>query len=115
MKTILEEIEWEIKADAIIPKPAARADFIVKNVWGVRRREDALIYTIPSHKTKPYEKGITKSEWVQAFEHLKDAGHFSRSWFKQLRSAVGWGEFGGKASDGFSRPRNVSTFTPIGV
>jgi hypothetical protein len=60
MKTILEEIEREIKPDAIIPKPAARANFIVKKVWGVRRGEDALIYTIPSHKTpptKPHEKG----------------------------------------------------------
>jgi len=89
MNTIVEEIEREIKPGTIIPKPAARADFVVKRVWGVRRGENALIYTIPNHNTptKPYRKGITESEWVHAFEHLTDAGDFSRSWFERSMPA----------------------------
>jgi hypothetical protein len=85
MRTILEKIESDIKPGTIIPKPEAKADFIVKEVWGFRRGEHALIYTIPNHKTptKPYQKGITVSEWVRAFEHLTDAGDFSRAWFKR--------------------------------
>lgn len=88
MKMILTEIKREITAGTIIPKPHARADFIVQE-WGTRRGECALIYTIPNHKapTKPYKKGITASEWVQAFEHLTDAGDFSRSWFRQFMPA----------------------------
>jgi hypothetical protein len=88
MKTILTRIEGEVVPGTIIPKPKAQADFIVK-AWGVRRGERALIYTIPNHKTatKPYEKGITVSEWVQAFERLTEAGDFSRSWFDRSMSA----------------------------
>ena len=60
MKAILAEIERKIGPGTIIPKPQARADFIVKG-WSVRRGERALIYTIPNHKapTKPYQKGVT--------------------------------------------------------
>ena len=88
MKTILVEIEREIVPGTIILKPQARADFIVKG-WGVRRAERALIYTIPNHKTpiRPYQKGVTVSEWVQAFEHLINAGDFSRSWFERSMPA----------------------------
>ncbi len=88
MKTILAEIERQILPGTIIPKPKARDDFIVKG-WGVRRGERTLIYTIPNHKTpsKPYQKGITVSEWGQAFEHLTDAGDFSRSWFERSMPA----------------------------
>jgi hypothetical protein len=89
MKTILAEIKSKITPGTIIPKPQARGDFIVKKVWGDRRGEDALIYTIPNHNTpsKPYQKGITVSEWVQAFEHLTDTGDFSRSWFERSMPA----------------------------
>ena len=89
MKTILAEIERGIVPGTKISKPQARADFIVKKVWGTRRGERALIYTIPNHKTptKPYQKGVTVSEWVQAFEHLTNAGDFSRSWFEQSMPA----------------------------
>ena len=82
MTNILVEIEKVISPGAVIPKPQARSDFIVEG-WGKRRGERALIYTIPNHKTptKPYQKGITDSEWVQAFEHLMTAGEFSRGWF----------------------------------
>lgn len=83
MKAILAEIERQIIPGTIIPKAKARAGFIAKE-WGIRRGERALIYTIPNHNTptKPYKKGITVSEWVQAFEHLTDAGDFRRSWFE---------------------------------
>jgi hypothetical protein len=86
--TILADIEKKIIAGTIIPKPQGRADFIVKG-WGVRRGERALIYTIPNHKapTKPYQKGISVSEWVQAFEQLTNAGNFSRSWFERSMPA----------------------------
>jgi len=88
VKTILAKIEREVTPGTVIPKPQGRADFIVK-AWGVRRGERALIYTIPNHKTptKPYQKGITVSEWLQAFEHLTDAGDFSRSWFERSMPA----------------------------
>lgn len=82
MKDIVREIEKAIRPRRTIPKPQARDDFIVKG-WGVRRGERALIYTIPNHKTptKPYEKGLTASEWVKAFDHLMATGEFTRSWF----------------------------------
>jgi hypothetical protein len=81
---ILAEIERKIAPGTIIPKPQGRADFVVKR-WGVRRGERTLIYTIPNHKTptRPYEKGITVSEWLQAFERLTHAGDFSRPWFER--------------------------------
>ena len=88
MTKVLADIERQIIPGTVIPKPQARGDFIAKG-WGVRRGKRALIYTIPNHKTpaKPYQKGITESEWVQAFEHLTDAGDFSRSWFERSMPA----------------------------
>jgi hypothetical protein len=82
MEGIVSEIERTAKPGTKIPKPEPRGDFIVKR-WGVRRGERALIYTIPNHKkpTKPYEKGITASEWVKAFDRLMATGEFTRSWF----------------------------------
>jgi hypothetical protein len=89
MNTILEQIETRVPPGTKIPKPEARADFIVKKVWGVRRGERALIYTIPNHRTptKPYQKGITVSEWAAAFERLIEAGDLTRSWFEQSMPA----------------------------
>ena len=42
-----------------------------------------VIYTIPSHtnKNRPHEKGITESEFEQAFSHLRKTGELTRSWF----------------------------------
>lgn len=89
MTAILEQIETRVPPGTKIPKPEARADFFVKKVWGVRRGERALVYTIPNHKTptKPYQKGVTVSEWVAAFEHLMEAGDLTRSWFEQSMPA----------------------------
>ncbi len=79
---IIEDIRKRIKPGQVILKPEAKADFKVK-AWGKRRSESALIYTIPNHKNpaKPYEKGITESEFIKAFEQLNNTGEFSRSWF----------------------------------
>ena len=88
MAAILAKIERLMKPGDVIPKPQAKGDFIFKG-WGKRRGEDAFIYTIPNHKTptKPYEKGITDSEWEQAAEHLVRSGDFSRSWFERSMPA----------------------------
>ena len=66
---ILENILTNIKVGTVIPKPDAKKDFIVKG-WGKRRKEDALIYFIPNHKNpnKPYQKGITKSEFEESYQ-----------------------------------------------
>jgi hypothetical protein len=83
MTTIVAEIENDITPGTIIPHPRNRADFTVKG-WGIRRGERALIYSIPNRNrpSKPYQKGITVSDWIQAFQRLVDSGDFSRSWFK---------------------------------
>jgi hypothetical protein len=66
-----------------IPKPEAKAPFRIKGM-GTRRGEPALIYTIPSHtRAKPYEKGVTLSEFSKALSQLKNNGSFERSWFSR--------------------------------
>ncbi len=84
MGDIITEIEESMYPGRVIPKPEATGDFMIKG-WGVRRGARALIYTIPNKKTptKPYEKGITTSEWRQAFRQLTANGEFSRSWFEK--------------------------------
>lgn len=73
-----------IEPRTLIPKPEAESHFSVKG-WGIRRNEKALVYFIPNHKNslKPYEKGITLSEWKKAFERLVTKGGFSKEWFKK--------------------------------
>jgi len=84
MQDILGKIEAAVAGGTVIPKPEARGDFVVKG-WGTRRGERALIYTIPNHKTptRPYQKGITVSEWQRAFDCLIANGEMSRSWFER--------------------------------
>jgi hypothetical protein len=57
---IYERIIQIARPGTVIPKPAAKADFLVKDI-GTRRGERALIYSIPNHQNpgKPYHKGIT--------------------------------------------------------
>jgi hypothetical protein len=88
MAEILADIEKGVTPGTVVPKLQAHGDFIVKG-WGMRRGERALIYTIPNHKasSKPYQKGITVSEWAQAFDQLMAAGDFSRSWFERFMPA----------------------------
>jgi len=85
---ILALLNEKIAPGTVIPKPQARADFIVKG-WGKRRGERALIYSIPNHSNPgyPHEKGITSSEWEQAFDHLMASGDFSHRWFKESMNA----------------------------
>ena len=73
-----------IKIGTIIPKPKSEEPFIIKG-WGIRRGEKALIYFIPNHNnaSRPYEKGITLSEWEKAFNRLLTKGEFSRDWFNK--------------------------------
>lgn len=79
---IVQAIKSKIAANTVIPKPAAKADFTFK-AWGIRRGEEAFIYYIPNHKNpdKPYQKGITVSEWRQAYEHISKGETFTREWF----------------------------------
>jgi hypothetical protein len=63
MKTILAEIERKITPGTIIPKPQARADFIVKG-WGVRpaRTRPARLYLgrppAEERRTRPTERRV---------------------------------------------------------
>lgn len=85
---ITEKIRELIREETRIPKPKARTDSTVK-CWGSRRKEPALIYRIPNYRnpSKPYEKGITESEFEKAFAELQRSGKLSRSWFNRNLSA----------------------------
>jgi hypothetical protein len=69
---------------AVIPKPFATRQFHVVRM-GKRRRERALIYSIPNKKRPryPYEKGVTASEFKKAYDQLITTGQLTRSWFKK--------------------------------
>jgi hypothetical protein len=81
---IEEIIKKEIKEGSVIPKPKPKGKFKVKG-WGKRRGEDALIYTIPNHRNpeRPYEKGITITEFSRAYSQLKSSGEITRQWFNK--------------------------------
>jgi hypothetical protein len=72
----------QIPPGTVIPKPEAKSDFTIKG-WGKRRHEAALVYNIPNHSNpgKPYQKGVTLSEWEQAYKQLLESGQFTREWF----------------------------------
>jgi hypothetical protein len=76
---IVEQIKKGVHPRTAISKPNAKEDFIVKG-WERRRGEDALIYFIPNHNdpNRPYQKGITKSEWEKAYQQIMNNGTFSR-------------------------------------
>ena len=79
-------IVGRIKQQAVpgleIPKPEAREKFLVKG-WGQRRGEEALIYFVPNRKnpSKPYQKGITISDFETAYGELTKSGELTRKWF----------------------------------
>ncbi len=80
---IIDEIRKIICKGTIIPRPRARKNFKVKG-WGMRRGKEALIYYIPNNKGgKPYEKGVTISEFIKACKYLKKTGTFTSKWFKK--------------------------------
>lgn len=67
----------------VIPKPEAKKNFTIKGM-GKRRKEEALIYRIPSHKErKPYEKGVTLIEFSKSYEQLLCTGELTRAWFAE--------------------------------
>ena len=79
-----EMIEERFVPGAIIPKPVSEFEYYVKG-WGIRRGQRALIYYIPNHKNpaKPYEKGITISEFQIALERIQNEEDLTRKWFKE--------------------------------
>jgi hypothetical protein len=81
---IFDEITIQLKEGTIIPKPESKEAFKIKGL-GKRRGEKALIYYIPNHNNpnKPYQKGITVSEFETAYQQLANNGELSRSWFNE--------------------------------
>lgn len=81
------ELTTKIKAlleGTVIPKPEAKDKFCIKGT-GHRRGEEALVYTIPSHsekEPKPYQKGVTFTEFFRAYTVLQETGEFTRQWFR---------------------------------
>ena len=50
----------------------------------MRRGQEALIYTIPSHTGgRPKEKGVTISEFESALTELNRTGELTRAWFNE--------------------------------
>ena len=44
-----------------------------------------MVYTIPSHsekEPKPYQKGVTFTEFFRAYTVLQETGEFTRQWFR---------------------------------
>jgi len=82
MTGIIERLKAEIPPGTRIPKPETDNPYRVKG-WGRRRGEPALIYFIPNgnNPSKPYEKGVTLSEWKLACERLETTGELCSSWF----------------------------------
>ena len=83
MPGIIGRIEDWASRGAEIPKPETGV-YRVKG-WGTRRGERALIYLIPNRAipSQPYEKGVTVSEWEQAYARLVSEGELRRSWFER--------------------------------
>ena len=85
---IIDRIRDEIVAGMVIPKPCAKADFIIKD-WGKRMKRPALVYKIPNHKDpeRPYQKGITEKEFEEAYKQIEATGKLTREWFNNNLSA----------------------------
>ncbi len=68
----------------VIPKSQEKGDFIIKGE-GIKRKEKALIYKIPSNSEKQnyYEKGITEKEYKISYQQLLDKSKFTRDWFNK--------------------------------
>jgi hypothetical protein len=81
---IVQEIKGRVITGTVIPKPDAKKDFVVKG-WGMRRKEEALIYRIPNHRNadKPHEKGISVGEWRRAYRRISGGEDFDKDWFSR--------------------------------
>jgi hypothetical protein len=79
---IIERIRSHILEGTVIPKAKTRAEYRMKG-WGQSRGEIALVYTIPNrkHPDHPHQKGITESEFRQAYGELQRSGKLTRAWF----------------------------------
>ena len=88
MCKIIARLEADIVPGCLIPKPETDGEYRVKG-WGTRRGERALIYFIPNRKdgSKPYQKGVTVSEWKRTYERLVSAGELRNSWFQSALPA----------------------------
>lgn len=83
-KQLKEKLQNLVDVKSKIPKPETDNEFRILRL-GKRRREIAVIYSIPNHK-KPsshYEKGITYSELLQVLNELSETGFVTRSWFNK--------------------------------
>lgn len=79
---IVRLIRERIAPGIEIPKPESGGGFMVKG-WGTRRGEPALIYTIPNRRGgRPYEKGVTVSDFERAWRQLEAAGELTHAWFR---------------------------------
>lgn len=81
---VINKIRRIAQPGTTIPKPKPKGIFSVKGN-GIRRDQDALIYTIPNHvnPNKPYKKGINASEFEKSYKQLKNTGKLTRSWFQK--------------------------------
>ena len=80
--SIVSRIQAEIPEGACIPKPKTKS-YKIKG-WAHRRNEPALVYFIPnrSNQAYPHEKGITETEFEEAYNQLCETGEFTREWFQ---------------------------------
>jgi|SRR3990172_6005088 len=80
---IVDRITNEIMPGQIIPKPFTKTNSV--KGWGKRRDQPALIYYIPSRNSnkKPYQKGVTESEFELAYRHLMQTESLTRKWFNE--------------------------------
>ena len=88
MSAVIDRIETECPPRTVIPKPDTDREYRVLG-WGVRRGERALVYTIPNRRNplRPYTKGVTISDWEQAYGQLMSNGSLEYSWFRSKMAA----------------------------
>jgi len=86
---IIDRVFKAAPPGTVIPKPAARRAFLVRRL-GKRRDERAPIYTIPNHSDpkRPYEKGITATEFEAAYRRLMSFGELTHQCFAHTFLAV---------------------------
>lgn len=82
MNEISHKIKEKIHNGAILPKPRAKGDFVFLG-WCESNGEEAIAYSIPSHKTphRPFKKRIRVSELNKAYLEFQSSGELTREWF----------------------------------
>ncbi len=81
---IFQQVKSIAKSGTLLPG----TNYTVKGL-GKRRGETALVYRIPNNTGSGthYEKGVTESEFEQAYGKLVGTGAFTRKWFNANLSA----------------------------